>query len=155
MGIYFDDARLGKAKMWLKTLAIAVCAVFVCAQAWAAAAIAYDHQSGISGHGIGINKATASAAAIDDAKNNGAANPKFWFWYALGGWGSVAFSDDGGGAWTIGGALGYSTKRKAKKRAKRECKDAGGINCRTVDIFKDNIGTGKQFGGASYHASSN
>ena len=155
MGIRLEDQRAGKARAWLKVLTVAVCSVFVCAQVWAAAALAYDTGDGTLGHGIGTDKNTAKAAAIADCTNNGATMPKFWFWYQNAGWGASAFSDDGGGAWSIGGALGYGTKKKAKRKAKRECKDGGGINCKIVDVFEDTIGKKSNKGGTSYHLSSN
>ena len=122
---------------------------------WAAAALAYDTIDGTLGYGIGTNKNSSKAAALADCTNNGATTPKFWFWWGKAGWGASAFSDDGGTDWSIGGALGYSTKKKAKRKAKRECKATGGINCKIVDVFEDTIGKKSNKGGTSYHLSSN
>ncbi|MBM3290481.1 MAG: DUF4189 domain-containing protein, partial [Candidatus Hydrogenedentes bacterium] len=120
---------------------VGVCCAFVCVEVWAAAAIAYDNDTGVLGYGIGLDKASAKAAALADCTNNGATQPVFWFWYAHEGWGATYYSDNGGGDWAIGGALGYDTKKKAKRKAKRECENGGGTNCQLVDVFKDTTGT--------------
>jgi hypothetical protein len=101
------------------------------------------------GCGIGDNKKSAKRAALDNAVANGADNPVFWFWFSEPGWGAAAFSDEGGGGWAIGGALGFSTKKKAKRRAKRECREGGGTNCQIVALFKDTVGkSGRETGGS-------
>ncbi|NUM56009.1 MAG: DUF4189 domain-containing protein [Candidatus Hydrogenedentes bacterium] len=152
---YYDEIESAPVvKSWLKFVAIGVCAVFVCAEAWAAAALAYDDITGVLGYGIGTDKASAKAAALADCESNGATDPVFWFWYSEPGWGAAAHSDDGGGAWTIGGALGYSTQKKAKRKAKRQCKNSGGINCQIVEVFEDTIGKKSNKGGRSFHLNS-
>ncbi|MDZ4861539.1 MAG: DUF4189 domain-containing protein [Candidatus Hydrogenedentes bacterium] len=154
-----DEIETGKATGWWKSLAVITCLCFVCVEVWAAAALALDPESGVTGHGIGVDEATASAAAIADCASNGSDNPEFWFGNENGGWGAVAFSDEGGGAWWLGGSLGYNKKKKAKRVAKRECRDSGGTNCQIVDLFEDTIGkAGGEKGknrGSSFSASSN
>ncbi|MCC6798090.1 MAG: DUF4189 domain-containing protein [Candidatus Hydrogenedentes bacterium] len=149
-----EASRPVTSKLWIKAAACVACAAFVCAETWAAAALAYDTDDGTLGYGIGTDKATSKAAAIDDCESNGATNAKFWFWHQGPGWGASSFSDDGGGAWTIGGALSYSTKKKAKKKAKRECKNNGGTNCQLVDVFHDTVGKKTKKGGKSFHLTS-
>jgi hypothetical protein len=156
MGIHIEDRHIRNAKAWLKLVTVAVCSVFVCAQVWAASALAYDSITGVLGYGIGTDKATAKAAALADCTNNGATTPVFWFWHQKAGWGATVYSDDGGGAWTIGGTLGYKKKKRAKKIAKSECRDSGGTNCQVVAVFKDTIGKKSAGGGGkSLHLSSN
>ena len=149
-----EESRPETAKPWIKVAACVACAAFVCAETWAAAALAYDDEDGTLGYGIGTDKATSKAAAIQDCENNGATVPKFWFWHQGPGWGASAFSDDGGGAWTIGGALSYTTKKKAKRKAKKQCKESGGINCQIVDVFRDTVGKKTKKGGKSFHLTS-
>lgn len=142
-------------KPWGRFLALAVCAVFVCTEVWAASALAYDDITGVLGYGIGVDKKSAKDAAIADCESNGATDPVFWFWYSEPGWGAAAHSDDGGGAWTIGGALGYNKKKKAKRKAKRQCKNNGGTNCQIVELFRDTTGNKSGKGGKSLHLISN
>jgi len=139
------------AKTWVKALTVCVCGAFVCAEVWAAAALAYDADTGVLGYGIGTDKPTSKAAALADCTNNGATQPVFWFWYSKPGWGATCYSDDGGGQWAIGGALGYRTKRRAKRIAKRECRNGGGTNCQIVDVFHDTTPTKSEGGGRGMH----
>ncbi len=155
MEFHIEENQVVVVGRWLKVLTVAVCAVFVCAQVWAASALAYDDINGTPGYGIGTDKATAKAAALQNCTDNGATVPKFWFWYQNKGWGAMAHSDNGGGNWFIGGALGYGTKKKAKRKAKRECKNGGGTDCQVYFSFKDTIGKSEKGAGISFHLGSN
>lgn len=154
MSVLIEHGVARGARGWWKVAAMVACAAFISVEVWAAAALAYDPVSGITGHGIDVDKRSAKRAAFDDCESNGGVDPQFWFWYPDGGWGAVAFSDNGGGAWTLGGSLGYSTPKKAKRRAKRECRESGGTNCQIVDLFEDTIGkSGGKKRGTGFFAS--
>ena len=66
MKYVFDDVEIGKARGWWKPVAILTCLSFACVEVWAAAALAYDPESGIVGYGIGTDKATSKAAALQE-----------------------------------------------------------------------------------------
>jgi len=157
MDYEFEEIETAKPKSWWKPVAVAAGLCFVCAEVWATAAVAIDEDSGISGHGIAATRNAAQTAAIADAATNGAANPVNWFWHKGPGWGAISFSDEGGGAWSIGASIAYKKKRRAKKVAKKECKNSGGTNCQFVDLWHDDFTSkdGEAAGGPrSFHLTS-
>ncbi|NUM53209.1 MAG: DUF4189 domain-containing protein [Candidatus Hydrogenedentes bacterium] len=123
-----------------KLIAIVASASLASAQVGAASAIAFETTSAsgqivrIFGYGIADNVDDAKTAALADCMDNGASFPQIAGSTSETGWGAVHYDEDtGAGGWV----LAMSTKKKAKKKAKRFCRDAGGENCRLLFVFHD------------------
>jgi hypothetical protein len=151
-----SDHNASVTKKKLAILAAIVAVSFACTEAFAYAALAYDDISGILGWGVASTRAGAETKARNKCIGRGGTMPIDWFWYDEAGYGACAGSYESGGAWYIGGALGYATKRRAKRVALRECRDAGGSDCQIVKAFYDQHGgarkqrgRGKSFGFSS------
>ena len=113
-------------------------------QSWAASAWAYESGTGLMGKGVAATVTKAKQKARKDCENNGG-SPSIINDLSstdLPGYGAVYTSFNSG--LKIGASLGYKTKAKAKRRAKKFCKISGGTNCQLVDTVHD---PGKRTGG--------
>lgn len=141
-----QEHKMRVTKRTLAILAAVVGVSFACTEALGYAALAYDDITGILGWGVGDTRSRAENKARNKCLARGGTIPVDWFWYDEAGYGACAGSYETGGAWYIGGALGFPTKRRAKRVALRECRNAGGSDCQIVKVFYDSYGAAKKEG---------
>ncbi len=124
---------------WYKGLAVAVVFCMLSDAVWAASAFAYDSTNVVFGHGVAGTLTKAKQKARENCIANGG-NPGTVTDESSSvapGWGAACISEQVDGR-KVSSVTGYPTKRKAKRRAKRLCKDIGGVNCQIVDVVHDN-----------------
>ncbi|NUM56788.1 MAG: DUF4189 domain-containing protein [Candidatus Hydrogenedentes bacterium] len=116
-------------------VAALVCVAIAATQVWAANSIWQDsNDASIWGVGVGTTGDAARAAGELDCKSRGGTdcNHRITRVDTLG-WGAIAQDNSGhsGITWE------KASRKKAKKQAKKTCKNAGGTNCKVVRTFYD------------------